>query len=91
MTGDDHPRLPLVYAQSAAVAEARRLAPTVVIENAVRAAIQRRALRRDRPNGTATVFLADGLEASVRRSQSPLTGCRSWLVTGVRRGGRSCG
>lgn len=71
-------RRPLVLAGSrVALEQAARLAPGVVIETEIRAAIEAGALRR--VGDTAIVDLDQiGLEAEVARATSPTTGRKAW-------------
>jgi len=83
----------LVYATGAALRQAERLIPGVVLENAVEAAIHGGRKRPYLPRGVAGPELAhdersvllDGAVAVVKRSQAHLSPRRAWLVVRVLR------
>ena len=79
-----HAREPLVYANARAVAQFSRLAPGgPCIETVVAAAISDGAINYKRASGYGLVFLHDGIVATARRTESPLTGRKAWRVSEV--------
>jgi hypothetical protein len=86
--GGVHARKPLVYAAAGAVKQSHELlAPGVVLECAVERAIAGGLVSHDprREGDVAVVTLGDAIVAVVKRTRSPLSGRRAWLVTAVRR------
>jgi hypothetical protein len=83
----------LVYATGAALRQAERLMPGVVLENAVEAAIHGGRKRPFLPRGVAGPELAtdersvllDGAVAIVKKDRARLSERRAWLVVRVLR------